>query len=67
MNDSQKKEELERQQELKAQVSVLQGVVLIMMKPIILGRAVGKSLTIKAVHSASRFLAIKGDADLLQK
>ena len=67
INNAKTKEDLEGRQELKEEVSVLQGAVLIMMKPIILGRAVGKSLTIKAVHSASRFLAIKGDADLLQK
>ena len=46
---------------------MLQGAVLIMMDPIILGCVVVKSLTIKAVHSASRFFAINNDADLVQK
>ena len=63
----QTKEELEGQQESKAQVSVLQRSVLIMMEPIILGCVVVKSITIKAIHSASRFFAINGDADLPQK
>ena len=38
-----------------------------MMEPIILGCVVGKLLTIKAVHSTSRFFAINGNADLVQK
>ena len=67
MNNSQTKDDLEGQQELKAQASVLQGSVLIMMEPIILGCVVGKSLTIKAVHLESRFFAINGDAYFLQK
>ena len=67
MYDSQNKEELEGQRESKAQVLMLQGAVLIMMEPIIVGCVVGKLLTIKAVHSASRFFAINGDADLLKK
>ena len=67
MNDTQTKEELEGQQEPKAQTLVLQGAVLITAEPIILGYVVGKTLTIKAVHSTSRFFVINGDADLLQK
>ena len=57
MNDSQTKEDLEGKRELKAQLSVLQGAVLITMEPIILGCVVGKLLTIKAVNLASRFLS----------
>ena len=61
------KDNMEGQKESKAQALVLQGAVLITMEPIILGCVVGKSLTIKAVHPASRFFAINDDADLLQK
>ena len=46
-------------------MSVLQGAVLIMMEPIILGCFVGKLLIIKAVHSASMFFDINGDMDFL--
>ena len=67
MDDAKTKEYLEGHRESKAQASVLQGAVLIMMKPIILGCVVGKLLIIKAVHSASSFSTINGDADLLQK
>ena len=67
MNNAQTKEELEGQQESNEQSSVLQGKVLIMMETIILGCVVEKLLTIKAVHLASRFFAINGDADLLHK
>ena len=67
MDDAQTKEDLEGQRESKVQALVLQGAVLIMMEPIILGCVVGKSFTIKVVHSASRFFAINGSADLLQK
>ena len=67
MNDAQTNEELEGQQEPKSQASVLQGSVLIMMEQIILGCVIGKLLTIKAVHSASRFFSINSDADFLQK
>ena len=67
MNDAQTKEDLEGQQESKAQSSVLQGAVLIMMETVILGCVVENLLTIKAEHSVSRFFAINGDADLLHK
>ena len=67
MDDAKTKEYLEGHRESKAQASVLQGAVLIMMKLIILGCVVRKLLIIKAVHSASSFYAINGDADLLQK
>ena len=56
MHDAQTKEELEGQQESKAQESVIQGAVVIMIEPIILGCVFGKSLTIKSVHPASRVL-----------
>ena len=46
---------------------MLQGAVLIMMEPIVLGCVFGKLLIIKAVHSASRFFDINGDVDFLQK
>ena len=46
---------------------MIQYAVLIMIEPITLGCVVRESLTIKAVHSASRFFSINGDADLLQK
>ena len=52
---------------MKAQALVLQGAVLIMMEPITLVCVIGKFLTIKAVHPASRFFSINGDTDLLQK
>ena len=52
---------------MKAQASVLQGTVLIMMDPIILGCVVGRLLTIKALNLASRFFSINGNADLLLK
>ena len=67
MNNAQTKEDLERQQESKVQASVIQGAVLIMMETIILGRVIRNLRTIKAVHLASRFFAINGNADLLQK
>ena len=46
MNNAQTKEKLEGQQESKAQKLVLQGAVLIMTEPIILGCVVEKLLTI---------------------
>ena len=57
MNDAQTEEDLEGQRESKAQASVLQGALIIMMEPIILVCLVGKLLTIKEVYSASRFFA----------
>ena len=67
MENAQTNEELEKQQESKAQASVPQGTVLIMMDPIVLGCVFVKLPTIKAVNSTSRFFASKEDADFLQK
>ena len=55
MNDDQTKKDLEGKQESKLQAFVIQHAVLIMMEPITLGCVIRESLTITAVHSASRF------------
>ena len=67
INNAKTKEDLEGRQELKEEVSVLQGAAIIIIGIIILGCVIGRLLTIKTVHLASRFFAINGNADLLQK
>ena len=67
MSEIRTKDELLGHIESKTKTDVLRAAILMSLEPVVMGCIVGKSLTIKAFHSASKFFAINGDVDLLQK